>query len=105
MPSHGGEGREGGRKEENKEERRGKRRGWERRGKRRRQEKKEEEGKKERTAEEKEEERRGPLPILKWREKDMVIWTDVCKSLMQLITEDAPNYLCSDFVMIDHPLL
>lgn len=59
----------------------------------------------ERTGEEKEEERRGPLPILKWREKDMVIWTDVCKSLMQLITEDAPNYLCSDFVMIDHPLL
>ena len=58
-----------------------------------------------RTGEEKEEERRGPLPILKWREKDMVIWTDVCKSLMQLITEDAPNYLCSDFVMIDHPLL
>lgn len=46
----------------------------------------------ERTGEEKEEERRGPLPILKWREKDMVVWTDVCKSLMQLITEDVPNY-------------
>ena len=88
MPSHGGEGREGERK---KEKIREKRRGGE----------KEEE----RTGEEKEEERRGPLPIVKWREKDMVIWTDVCKSLMQLITEDAPNYLCSDFVMIDHPLL